>query len=337
MSREANVKQIGIFVVGALIILTTAIVILASGRFFKQHLYYALYFEEPLDGLSTGSPVTFRGVQVGEVNDINIYYRHSDKSLHSAVVIELDPERVKRIENGKKLIADQSEITLYIKEGFKAKLKLLSLITGQLSVALDFYPDEPVVMHGYLKKYQEIPTIPTQLAELNKILGELPLKDMAKKLLSTIEKIEKFLDSPEARENFKTLTDTGKAANSLVKKLDRDIDPMVSDLRSTTASVRKTLDQVQATLALDKGVPGELASKIQSTVDQAQTTLKKVDANLDNLNNFAQDNRDISFKLQETISEFNKIAKSARELTDYLEQHPEALIRGKKAQEGGLK
>jgi paraquat-inducible protein B len=320
-----------------LIILTTAIVILGSGRFFKQHLYYALYFEEPLDGLSTGSPVTFRGVQLGEVKEISIYYRHEDKSLHSAVVIEFDPERVKRLDNGKKLIADPSELTPYIKEGFKARLKLLSLITGQLSVALDFYPDEPIVMHNYLKGYQEIPTVPTQLAELNKILGELPLKDMTTKLVSMIEKIEKFLDSPEAKENFKTLMDTGKTANSLVKKLDKNIDPLVWDLRSTTASVRKTLDQAQKTLTLKEGVPGQLASKIQSTIDQAQTTLKKVDANLDNLNNFAQDNKDITYQLQETINEFNKIAKSARELTDYLEQHPESFIRGKKAQEGDRK
>jgi paraquat-inducible protein B len=337
MSKEANVKQIGLFVVGAIVILTTAVVILASGKFFKQHLYYVLYFDEALDGLSIGAPVTFRGIEVGDVKDIAIYYDHKDKSLHNVVIIRIDPERIKRFDNGRKLIANPDDMDLYIKEGFRARLKILSLITNQLSVSLDFFPNEPVVLHNYLPQYKEIPTKPTQLAEFNKMLAELPLKDIAKKLFSTIGKIEKFMDSPETKESLKTLMDTGKAANSLVKKFDRDIDPLVADLKLTTASVRKTLDQAQKTLALNEGVPGELAAKIQTTIEQAQTTLKKVDENLDNLNNFAQDNKDITYQLQSTLDEFNKVARSARELTDYLEQHPEALIRGKKEPEGERK
>jgi paraquat-inducible protein B len=330
MSKEANVKQIGIFVVGALVIFTVAVVVMMSGKFFKQKLDYALYFEEPLDGLTDGSPVTFKGVQIGEVTDISIYYNHSDKSLQSAVIIEIDPERIKRIDNGRKLIADPAQITPYIKEGLKAKLKLQSLITGQLSVMLDFFPDEPAVMHNYLKQYQEIPTVETQMAEVRDILQHLPLKEITQKLLKTVSKIEKFMDSPETEENIKALVDTGKSAHDLITKMDSNLDPMLKDIRETTAATRSLLDQAQKTLALNEGVPGQLAAKIQTTLD-------KVDKNLDNLDNLAKDNRDITYQLQNTINEFNKVAKSARELTDYLEQHPEALIRGKKEPKGESK
>ena len=334
MSKEANVKQIGIFVVGALAIFTVAIVVMMSGKFFKQHLDYVLYFEEPLDGLSNGSPVTFKGVQIGEVKNIDIYYKHADKSLHSAVIIEIDPERIKRLDNGKKLIADPAQITPYIKEGFKGKLKLQSLITGQLSVMLDFFPDEPIVMHNYLKGYQEIPTTETQMAEVRDILQNLPLKDITQKLLKTMSRIEKFMDSPETQDNIKALVDTGKSTHDLITKMDKNLDPMLNDIKTTTASARKLLDQAQKMLTLKEGVPGQLASKINSTIDQAQATLKKVDENLENLNNFANDNKDITYQLQDTLNEFNKVAKSAKELTDYLEQHPEALIKGKKEPKG---
>jgi paraquat-inducible protein B len=330
MSKEADVKKIGVFVVGALVIFTVALVVMMSGKFFKQQLDYALYFEEPLDGLIMGSPVTFKGVQIGQVKDISIYYKHADKSLHSAVIIEIDPERIKRLDNGKKLIADPAQITPYIKDGFKAKLKLQSLITGQLSVMLDFYPNEPVVMHNYLKQYQEIPTTETQMAEIREILQNLPLKDITQKLLKTMGRIESFMDSPETQENVKALVDTGKATHDLITKMDSNLNPMLKDIRATTASVRSLLDQAQKTLALNEGVPGQLAAKINTTLD-------KVDANLDNLNNFAKDNKDITYQLQDTLNEFNKVAKSARELTDYLEQHPEAFIRGKKEPKGERK
>jgi len=327
MSKEANVKQIGIFVVGALAIFTIAIVVMMSGKFFKQHLDYALYFDEPLDGLTDGSTVTFKGVQIGEVKDISIYYNHADKSLHSAVIIEIDPERIKRLDNGRKLIADPAQITPYIKEGLKAKLKLESLITGQLSVMLDFFPDEPVMMHNYLKGYQEIPTTETQMAEVRDILQQLPLKDITQKLLKTMSRIENFMDAPDTQENIKALMDTGKSAHDLITKMDKNLDPMLNDIRATAASVRKLLEQAQNTLALNEGVPGQLAAKIQTTLD-------KVDKNLDNLDSFAKDNKDITYQLQSTLNEFNKVAKSAKELTDYLEQHPEALIRGKKEPKG---
>lgn len=327
MSKEANVKQIGIFVVGALVIFTVAVVVMMSGKFFKQKLDYALYFEEPLDGLTNGSPVTFKGVQIGEVTDISIYYNHADKSLQSAVIIEIDPERIKRLDNGRKLIADPAQITPYIKEGLKAKLKLESLITGQFSVMLDFFPDEPAIMHSYLKQYQEIPTTETQMAEVRDILQHLPLKEITQKFLKTVSRIEKFMDAPETQENIKALVDTGKSAHDLITKMDSNLDPMLKDIRATTAATRSLLDQAQKTLALNEGVPGQLAAKIQTTLD-------KVDKNLDNLDNLAKDNKDITYQLQDTINEFNKVAKSARELTDYLEQHPEALIRGKKEPKG---
>jgi len=330
MSKEANVKKIGFFVVGALVILTVAVVSMMSGKFFKQHLDYALYFEEPLDGLTEGSPVTFKGVQIGEVKDISIYYRHSDKSLHSVVIIEINPQRIKRLDNGKKLIADPAQIAPYIKDGFKAKLKLQSLITGQLSVMLDFYPDEPIVMHNLLKQYQEIPTTETQMAQVRDILQHLPLKDIAQQLVKTMSQLQAFIDSPETQENVKALVDTGKATHNLITKMDSNLGPMLKDIRATTASVRSLLDQAQKTLALNEGVPGQLAAKINTTLD-------KVDANLDNLNSFAKDNKDITYQLQGTLNEFNKVAKSARELTDYLEQHPEALIRGKKEPKGERK
>ena len=67
MSKQANMKMIGVFVVGAIALLTAAIVIFASGQFFREHKYFALYFQESIRGLNTGAPVYFKGVKVEEI------------------------------------------------------------------------------------------------------------------------------------------------------------------------------------------------------------------------------------------------------------------------------
>ncbi len=331
MSKQASMKMIGVFVVGAVALLTAAIVIFSSGQFFTKQNFYALYFDESVRGLNAGAPVYFKGVKVGAVTDVRLYYKPEIEALHSAVVIELDPSRVINLNTGRKEAAETGDIKYLVeKKGLKGQLDIQSLVTGLLVITLDFYPDKPIELHDYMKQYEEIPTIPTQLEQLTQALQELPLKDMVKKLDKIISGIDGLVNSKDTQEGVKSLAKTAKEAEGLIKKMNEQIGPTINDLRATSEAARGAFRQAEKTLAMNEGVPGQMAAKAKDTLDQAKGTLKKMDDSLDALKRFTQENTEVSFQLDDTLREFSNIARSLRVLTDYLERHPEALLKGKK-------
>ncbi|HOF04271.1 MAG TPA: MlaD family protein [Syntrophales bacterium] len=335
MSKQANMKLIGVFVVGAIILLTAAIVIFASGQFFKEHKYCALYFQESIRGLNTGAPVYFKGVKVGTVSDIRLFYHPEEELLLSAVIVELDQDRVVNLRTGETVETEAGAITYLAKEkGLRAQLDLQSLVTGMLIITLDFYPDKPATLYNYLKEYEEIPTIPTQYEELTRALRELPLKEMAKKLDKIIAGIEGIVNSQETREGIKSLAQAGKEARQMIGKMNEQLGPVLAELKTTSAAARGAFQQAEKTLAMSEGVPGQLAAQAGDTLIQTRATLKKVDENLAALKKFTQGNTAVAYQLEDTLREFSAIARSLRTLTDYLEMHPEAIMTGKKKREG---
>jgi paraquat-inducible protein B len=331
MSKQASMKMIGVFVVGAVILLTAAIVIFSSGQFFQQQNLYVLYFDESVRGLNAGAPVYFKGVKVGVVKDVRLFYKPEIETLHSAVVIELDASRIININTGAKVAAESGDVKYLVeKKGLKGQLDTQSLVTGLLVITLDFFPDQPTELHSYMKKYEEIPTIPTQFEQVAKALQELPIREMVKKLDRIISGIESLVNSQDTLEGIKSLARTAKEAEGLIRKINEQIGPTMTDLRATSEAARSTFRQAEKTLAMNEGVSGQIASKTKETLDQAKGTLQKMDDNLTALKRFTRENTEVSFQLEDTLREFSNIARSLRVLTDYLERHPEALLKGKK-------
>ena len=72
MSKQANTNLIGRFVVGAVVLAISGILLFGSGKFFSHEKPFVLFFNESVKGLSIGSPVDFKGVKVGEVTEAQI-------------------------------------------------------------------------------------------------------------------------------------------------------------------------------------------------------------------------------------------------------------------------
>ena len=66
-----------------------------------------------------------------------------------------------------------------------------------------------------------------------------------------------------------------------------------------------------------------LEPELSGTLKQTKNTLVTIQDTLKNDSPLQQD-------LQTTLKEFSKAARSIKDLTDYLERHPESLIQGKK-------
>src|SRR5579871_239750 len=85
-------------------------------------------------------------------------------------------------------------------------------------------------------------------------------------------------------------------------------------------------DQLHATLAdLDVTL-----RKTNQVLESADATLVSAHGTLDNANSFLEPSSVQSQQLSSTLVEVSRAARSLRVLADYLEQHPEALLRGKR-------
>jgi paraquat-inducible protein B len=334
MSKRANFKLIGLFVIGAISLMLITVIILTGADFFKQRYPYALYFDESIRGLNPGAGVFYRGVQIGSVKNIKLFYTKYDQTLHSVVIIEIEPDSVMSLDTRKKLVGTPDEISIFIKRGLKAQLTMQSIVTSQLIIILDFFPEKKPEYHHYLTEYQEIPTIPTQLELFTQALQDLRLKDTAKKVLKTIDGIEGFINAPETKAGLKSYMAAGKSAHELLQKMDAQIIPLLADIKETSQAARQTMVQAQKTLALEEGAPGQIATDARQTIEKAQDTLKKVDESLATINRFMTENTEVSFQAEDTLREFNEIAASMKSLADYLERHPESILRGKEKIKG---
>src|SRR5436309_2060878 len=233
-------------------------------------------FTGSLRGLSVGAPLDFSGVPIGEVRSIGVELDDASKTIHFPVELAVYPERLRsmnRVSLAKPTPAERkARMDGLVEAGLRAQLRTGSLLTGQLFVAFDFFPNAPKAKIDWTKTPPEIPTEPSGLQEL-----QIMLAGLSKKL----EKVPFDKIGADLQQML-------QSASSLVKRLDTEVAP---EARATLAEARKTLGIAERSL--------------------------KSDAPLQ------QDAR-------EALREVGRAAQAMRVLADYLERHPEALIRGKK-------
>jgi paraquat-inducible protein B len=286
-----------------------------------------MFFEGSIKGLNIGSPVMFRGVKIGSVTDINLILSTKDLSLRIPVVAELDLERWV-LTGGER--RDPRRLKQLIDRGLRAQLQTQSFVTGQLLIALDFFPDKPARYDGTVKEYPEIPTMPTTLEALSKTLEELPLKEIVTKLELAIDGIQKLVNSPETRESLESLNHTLKNTQKVVQHIDEQVEPLMMSLAKTSETAQETLTQAKSSMSAIEGNIKDLAATTKETLKTTQDALKQAERTL---GTYSEDSP-ASYELNRTLKEMSAAARSLKLLSDYLERHPEALLRGKPKQEG---
>ncbi len=316
MSKMANKTAIGAFVLCAIALVIVAVIVFGSGKYFKKALLYEIYFEGSVQGLVEGAPVLFRGVQIGSVRNISLQFMQTTLDFRIPVIIEIYPERAKRLGPPPKVPGEY--FVPMIKKGLRAQLITQSMITGQLAVALDFFPDVPAKFVGTDQKYPEIPSVPSKVEAITKELQELPVKEILMKINSAVTGIDNFINSGSAQANMKELEKLTKKASAVLDTANTQINPLIENLQATSEQVRTTMEKLNGSMSGDGGV----LETSRSTMIQAEKTLHA-------LQQIAQENSAMGQNLSIATEEMSRSLRSLRLLSDYLERHPEALLRGK--------
>ncbi|WP_194713587.1 PqiB family protein [Noviherbaspirillum soli] len=228
---------------------------------------YVLYFDESLRGLAPGAQVDFRGIPLGEVKSVSIEYDREDKVVRFPVEIDIYPERMRaRYRPGAPEMSamernPQQLLDRMVARGFRAQLKSANLLTGQLYVALDFFPKAPKAKIDWNKQPVELPTAPGALEDIQQTLGNIAGK---------LEKVPFDTIGNDLSRALKTLDTTLKSANSTLKQVDSSVVP---ELRGTLESARKALGNAERTLASDAPVQSDLRDTL-TEVSRAARTLQ---------------------------------------------------------------
>ena len=312
MSKRPSAALIGAFVLGAIFLGVLAVVLLGSGRLFRETVPFVLSFTGSVNGLNVGAAVKFKGVEIGSVTDVRLTLGEGTAApvTRIPVLVEIDQEKVEA-QGAHANLWDPAVVKGLIDAGLRGQLNAQSLVTGLLFIELDFHPGTTAEFAVTGGPYQEIPTVPTVLQKAQSALGEIIGDIQAAKLAPMIENATKALEGINRLVN---LPDTQRAFASL--------DETITSMNEAMAALKV------ASISLDKraveigGNVGQFTSDMHVALTQMRSTLKTVDG-------FVEPASPLSVRLNATLEEISSAARSVRILADYIERNPAALVRGR--------
>jgi paraquat-inducible protein B len=318
MGKRVSPAVIGAFVVASFAILIVALIVVGSGRIFTKPITFICMFQGNLNGLKVGAPVKVRGVQIGTVASIELRLSPSQgrlrpgiRGLRLPVIINLDRSQL-LARGGTGEALETAGFDDLIKQGMRAQLATESLLTGLLYIDLDLHPNTPI---KYVLEpggpYREIPTVQTDLAQLQERLKE------------TLDKFDKIdfqalvVSITDAANSIKTLTGSPELKATL------------ESLKGTIANLNEAVNSARDLINNANAKVGPLVTDIRESSDEANKTMKETRAALVSLQQTLDPNSPLAVHLNQTLDSLTETSRSLGEFTDYLQRNPGALLRGR--------
>ncbi|MGI9492462.1 MAG: MlaD family protein [Geminicoccaceae bacterium] len=334
MSKQANPKVIGAFVVGAVALLVAGLMVLGGGQLFTHRESYVIYFPGSVDGLKEGAAVNFRGVTVGEVTNIRAVYNAADETLQIPVMIEVEPDRIMVM--GEEATAEQEESDdRLIELGLRAQLQTTSMVTGLLAVDIDFYPGTPATLRDKAGLHQEIPAIPSRMEQLDQTLTDVMrnaptlVADLTKMVTGFSELQQQISEGlTEGQDDLDSAITNIAALAERVGQLTPGVDRLIDEGVITLAAARETLDAFEKSAGGVDALLEANTEPVHSAVVNMQSAAASIGRMADQINNLVAENRTGVKDFTDTgLYEFNGLAQDAQRMVDQITRVAEELER----------
>jgi paraquat-inducible protein B len=323
MSRRANPTLVGVFVIGGIALATLAVVLLGSGKLFKDTVEYISWFEGSVNGLNVGAPVKFMGVRIGQVTAVRLRaaadepldtaeeFEDWETNIRIPVFYELDRDLLRK-EGSVVDVGDPVTAAALVEGGMRAELSVESILTGRKYIALNIHTGSPAEMvNDPLVDAFEVPTISTGLEWLERDVQGL----MAKLTALDVEGL------------VAAITDAANNVGELASG--EETRAALADIPGTLAEVRETMRSIQALAASADTTLESVRPRIDASSEEIQAAAEELDAMLANLRAVIEPGSPVLTNLERSLYEISIAAAALAELADYLQQNPSALLRGK--------
>ncbi len=328
MSKKANPGLIGLFVVGAVALMAGVLLLFGSSGWFKQPAQFATYFEGSVVGLQKGSAVLFRGVPVGVVADVFASVDSETQKLNVIVVLEIDRTAVKDPSGLSRRQPIEKVVESLVTRGMRTKLIVQSLVAGQLAINLDFYPDTPAVYRAPPDyDYPEIPSVPSDFQQVQEVVSGLISRLENLKLEELLVTATRTLETIDQLANSEKVASILEGVDTLVNS--DDTQQLTADLRSTVGKLDTTLEDARNLLAHVDAQVEPVMAKLDPIIDQLGQTLTEAHKALEDTQALTGEDSELVYRTNAALGEMESAMRSLRVLLDFLDQHPEALLRGR--------
>jgi paraquat-inducible protein B len=327
MHRKVNPAVIGVFIVGALLLLICSFLLLFRGNFFRNRAAFVLYFNGSLNGLDIGSPVKFKGVRMGAVKSINIAYDAESSSVLTPVEVEIDTTvfspsvQVQSKANYNEFYRHQ------VMDGLAAKLSMESFVTGKLFVELDYY--SPNKIRFYVKNKTHLPQIPTVASEIEKFISgadniikqfnKVDLKTISKRLVSILSNVDDQLKESSLKELIHNISN---AAMGIQTFLDSD------RMRGLIERFSVAMFDVQKFLAGLSQTMEHLKKNVDAAAEDISQAARKFGSACECVSGLIGPHSDFRESAKECLQQAAKALRLLRCFLDLLNKTPNALFAG---------
>ena len=248
-------------------------------------LTYTLHFNESAAGLEVGTPVTLRGVQIGDVTQAQLVYDARRGELFESARMSIDPGvvQVTGTAHGtpeQQTAAVREGLSRLVSRGLRAQLITASFLTGQKVISMDIAPDAAPAKLPTDVDNPEFPT--TRAADIDAIMQSLQ---------STLHHIDAATAGPALGHAIRNLDATLDHLEQITRDLQPQLKPLIASLKATADAAQVAAQSASNTLGPDSALATQLPGLLQQVSDAAR---------------------------------------SLRELADFLQRHPEALLNGRR-------
>ena len=317
MSEKPHTVAIGAFVFGALLIAVSAIIFALGTGFGKERSTVVMVFEGSVKGLSLGAPVALRGVQIGQVTDIELILDSDTSELIMLVEAQLTGENVRRTGTNTEGLTEE-----LISRGLRAQLNTQSILTGLLYVQLDFHPESALILATIDSPHLQIPTIPTELEQLTRELESIDLAKMANDLEEIAEGVNAFVSS----ESFQNMPAQLQATLASVTDLSEQLQ---GQLASSGPKLDEVLDGAALTFDTANTELPLVAEMVSSNLDALKQAIAAFERGMQNIEELVDYDSATVHELNRALRDISDAGRALQQLGRALEEQPESLIRGR--------
>ena len=259
------------------------------------------YFQTSVAGLVPGSPVDLFGLDIGRVTAVTPDVAADRPRVE--VAMELQPERA--FPDAQSSWRDPVQVLQHlVASGMRAELSTRNFITGQEAVSFEFAPGAAAADIGRQGDAIVVPSRPGGAAGLVDAvsavaaqLSQVPFGEIAGNLNQLLANANQTLGSPDMRAAIRSLSATLQDLQKLV--------------RQTNAGLTPALQRLPA-----------ISDQLQQAMTHANELLAGAGSSYGGNSDFHRD-------LEQLIEQAGDAARSVRMLADFLNRHPEALVRGR--------
>ena len=276
----------------------------AKAAGFGQQIKLVSYFPGSVAGLTPGADVTFHGLKIGEVTDVDLVFDPRTERVLVPVKYRVQAGRVANFARAQGMDAEKLA-EMMIARGLRATLESPSLITGQKIVAFQIMPGAKPDELRKVGEHYVIPAVESggfdsitrAASELLSKINRIDFDRIGHSLVNTMAGLDNTVNGPQIKATLAALEKVMLDVQDIARKLDTDATPAL------------------------KRLP-EIAQQLQDAVSKANRLIGSVDRGYGDQSKFHRD-------LDRLMPQLTDTARSLRALTDLLMRHPEALLTGR--------